>query len=155
MQNCLLIGKCLHCKGRRKSKQCIHQALRIHWPFTALIPMGWSLALPQGPRGLVPIPLVPGTVLPPKPYPQFDRWPGIWYSELESGSEYIHFSLLLYLYCDERRDIQWKIAWARGKAQGRSLRDFPRAKAVIIHCISWLQSQRSVAIFRQFLAISG
>ena len=39
--------------------------------------------------------------------------------------------LLLYLYCHERRDIQWNIAWARGKSQGRSPRDFLRAQVTI------------------------
>ena len=34
---------------------------------------------------------------------------------------------ILYLYCDERRDIWWNIAWARGKSGGRSQRGFPRA----------------------------
>ena len=33
----------------------------------------------------------------------------------------------LYLYYDERRDIQWNISWAHGKSQGRSLMDFQRA----------------------------
>ena len=28
---------------------------------------------------------------------------------------------ILYLYYDERRDIRWNIAWARGKPQGRRL----------------------------------
>ena len=46
---------------------------------------------------------------------------------------------VLYLYCDKRRDIQWNIAWAGGKSQGRSRRDFPRALA-IFHRISWLES---------------
>ena len=47
---------------------------------------------------------------------------------------------ILYLYCDERRDIQWNIAWAQGKSRGGSLRDFPRAQA-IFHCISQLESK--------------
>ena len=46
----------------------------------------------------------------------------------------------LNLYCDERRDILWNIAWARGKSQGRSLRDFLRAQT-IFHRISRLESQ--------------
>ena len=46
----------------------------------------------------------------------------------------------LYLYYDERRDIRWNIAWARGKSRGRSPRDFPRAQA-IFHRISRLESQ--------------
>ena len=33
-------------------------------------------------------------------------------------------------YYEERRDIRWYIAWARGKSRGRSLRDFPRAQAI-------------------------
>ena len=47
---------------------------------------------------------------------------------------------ILYLYCDERRDIQWNIAWDRGKSQVQSPRDFPRAQA-IFHHISWLKSK--------------
>ncbi len=39
---------------------------------------------------------------------------------------------ILYLYCDERRDIRWNIAWARGKSGGRSPRGFPRAQAIFI-----------------------
>ena len=46
----------------------------------------------------------------------------------------------LYLYYDERRDIRWNIAWARGKTRGRSLRDFPRAQA-IFYRLSWLESK--------------
>ena len=32
--------------------------------------------------------------------------------------------VLLYLYCDERRDKRWNIAWAQGKSWGQSPRDF-------------------------------
>ena len=46
----------------------------------------------------------------------------------------------LYLYYDERRDIRWNIAWARGKSQGRSLRNFPRAQA-IFHRLFQLESK--------------
>jgi hypothetical protein len=47
---------------------------------------------------------------------------------------------ILNLYCEERRDIRWNIAWARGKSQGRSRRDFPRDQS-IFHRISRLESQ--------------
>ena len=47
---------------------------------------------------------------------------------------------ILYLYYNERRDIRWNIAWARGKSRGRSLRDFPRAQA-IFYRLSWLESK--------------
>ena len=46
----------------------------------------------------------------------------------------------LYLYYDERRDIRWYIAWARGKSRGRSPRNFPRTHA-IFHRISRLGSE--------------
>ena len=46
----------------------------------------------------------------------------------------------LNLYCDERRDIQWNIAWARGKSRGRRPRGFARAQA-IFDCISRIESQ--------------
>ena len=48
--------------------------------------------------------------------------------------------MILYLYCDEGRDIWWNIVWARGKSRGQSPKDCPRAQA-IFHCISWLESQ--------------
>ena len=48
----------------------------------------------------------------------------------------------LNLYCDERRNILWNIAWALGKSQKQSPRDFPRAQA-IFHCNSRLKSQYS------------
>ena len=35
---------------------------------------------------------------------------------------------VLSLYCDERRDILWNIAWVRGKSRGRSPREIPRAE---------------------------
>ena len=47
---------------------------------------------------------------------------------------------ILYLYCDERRDIRWYISLARGKSQGQIPRDFLSAYA-IFHRISWLESQ--------------
>ena len=49
-------------------------------------------------------------------------------------------SMGLYVYCDERRDILWNIAWARGKSWGQSPRDFPRSQA-LFHSISRLASQ--------------
>ena len=47
---------------------------------------------------------------------------------------------ILYLYCDERRDILWNIAWAWGKSQSQSPLDFPRTQA-IFHRMSRLESQ--------------
>ena len=44
----------------------------------------------------------------------------------------------LYLYWDERRDIRWNIAWARGQSR----RNFLRAQA-IFHSVSRLESQYS------------
>ena len=48
--------------------------------------------------------------------------------------------ILLNLYCDKRRDIQWNIALAQGKPGGRSPRDFLRAQAMF-HRISQHESQ--------------
>ena len=47
---------------------------------------------------------------------------------------------ILYLHYEERRDIQWNIAWAQGKFWGRSTRDFQRARANF-HRRSWLESK--------------
>ena len=47
---------------------------------------------------------------------------------------------ILYLYCDKRSDIQWNIAWNRGKCRGQSLWDFPRAQDIFYH-IFWLKPQ--------------
>ena len=46
---------------------------------------------------------------------------------------------ILYLQCDERKHIQWNIAWAWRKCRGRSPRNFLRAHA-IFHRICWLES---------------
>ena len=54
---------------------------------------------------------------------------------------------LLYLYCDERMDLRWNIAWAWKKSQGLSPMDFLRAQA-IFHCISRLESQYRYSQFQ-------
>ena len=51
----------------------------------------------------------------------------------------------MYLYWDERRDIQWNIAWAWGKSWGRSPRDFPRAQP-IFHRMTWLEYNKTSLI---------
>ena len=40
---------------------------------------------------------------------------------------------ILYLYCDKRGDIQWNIAWVRGKSWEQSPRYFSRAQAIFHH----------------------
>ena len=47
---------------------------------------------------------------------------------------------LLYLYCDERREILWKIALAQRKSRGQSPRDLLRDQANN-HRLSQLESQ--------------
>ena len=47
----------------------------------------------------------------------------------------------LYLYYDERRDIRWNIAWARGNSQGRSPRDFLRLRLYFTYIPTWVRIQ--------------
>ena len=46
---------------------------------------------------------------------------------------------ILYVYYDERKDIQWNIAWAQEKSWRRGLTDLPMTQA-IFHRISRLKS---------------
>ena len=45
---------------------------------------------------------------------------------------YSHYTELLNLYCDERRDTPWNIAWALGESRGQSLKDFPMLRLYFI-----------------------
>ena len=52
----------------------------------------------------------------------------------------------MYLYCDERRDIQWNIVWARRRSWGQSQKDLQRDQA-LFHRISRLNIIINIKLF--------